>query len=116
MGNVGISLNFLLSMTFKQIIAFKSDFFLSKRGLISDQKFIHLNFEIIPRQFLDIQLDRQPSRQTAKLETAAFPAQQLSLHSSTASHSQPATAQTNRPSDSVCPFNWPLICTHTDLC
>jgi hypothetical protein len=33
-------------------------------------------------QFFSIQLDRQLSRQTVKLRTAAFPAQQLSLDSS----------------------------------
>jgi hypothetical protein len=44
------------------------------------------------RHFLCIQLDSQPSRQTLKLRTTAFPRQQLSLHSSfpcTASHRQP---------------------------
>jgi hypothetical protein len=44
------------------------------------------------RQFFSVQLDSQPSRQTVKLRTAAFSAQQLSLHSSfpyTASHRQP---------------------------
>jgi hypothetical protein len=48
------------------------------------------------RQFINIQLASQLSSQTLKLETsfpctAAFSAQQLSLHS------QPQTAQTNRP-------------------
>jgi hypothetical protein len=44
------------------------------------------------RQFLSIQLDSQLSYQTVKFETAAFSAQQLSLHSSfpcTASQPQP---------------------------
>jgi hypothetical protein len=44
------------------------------------------------RQFINIQLASQLSSQTVKLETAAFPTQQLSLHSSfpsTASHRQP---------------------------
>jgi hypothetical protein len=42
-------------------------------------------FQII----LGIQQDSQPNHQTVKLKTAAFSAQQLSLHSWTASHSQP---------------------------
>jgi hypothetical protein len=44
------------------------------------------------RQFLSIQLDSQPSSQTLKFRTAAFPAQQLCVHSSfscTVSHRQP---------------------------
>jgi hypothetical protein len=44
------------------------------------------------RQFLGIQLNRQPNRQTVKLRTATSPAQQLFIHSSfpwTASHRQP---------------------------
>jgi hypothetical protein len=47
-------------------------------------------------QFVSIQLDSQPSHQTGKLKTAAFSAQQLSLHSSfpcTASQPQPKQIQ-----------------------
>jgi hypothetical protein len=51
------------------------------------------------RQFIYSQPDSQLNCQTVKLGKAAFPAQQLFLHSITTSHSQPATAQTNRPLD-----------------
>jgi hypothetical protein len=50
-------------------------------------------------QFLITQLDSQPTHQTVKLETAAFPAQQLSLHSSfpcTASQPQPKQTGPNK--------------------
>jgi hypothetical protein len=47
--------------------------------------------------FQSTHLDSSRNHQTVKLETAASSAQQLSLHSSKASHTQPATSQTNMP-------------------
>jgi hypothetical protein len=49
------------------------------------------------RQFIFSQPDSQISCQTLKLKTAAFTTHQLSLDS------QPATAQTNRPSAAALP-------------